>query len=392
VIRDVGVRDAGSKGRGVFARRAFEEGEFIFRRRHTRVFGGDELDRAGEWERIHLCELGFDRFAVLAPPGCYLNHFCDPNAMRHSVKVFAWHPIAEGDEITIDYRLNAFDSSSWPCNCGSETCTGVVVGSFFAMDRQRQKLLLLTPPPSFVASTGAVDGAEPPARLRQMDGAPISRGAQKADRHIWRSPPSRLVAAGSPRRRVVARSQWLATTLAAMGSLIVVTGPPGAGKSAVAQVLAREAEHSVVVQGDSFFGFLASGAVDPWLPGSHDQNTVVTRAAAAAAGALALGGYATVYDGVVGPWFLPTFGAATHLGRLDYVILLPSVDICVRRVATRRDHGFTDDAATRKMHAEFVGARVAERHVLCDRPQDAAKVAVLIESARAAGELNHTIR
>lgn len=180
--------------------------------------------------------------------------------------------------------------------------------------------------------------------------------------------------------------------MADMGSLVVVTGPPGAGKSTVAQVLAREVEHSVLVEGDSFFGFLARGAVDPWRPESHEQNTVVTRAAAAAAGAFALGGYATIYDGVVGPWFLSTFSAATHLKHLDYVILLPSVNICVRRVATRRNHGFTDDAATRKMHAEFAGAQIAERHVLRDPPEDAAEVAVLIESARAAGRLTHAIR
>lgn len=180
--------------------------------------------------------------------------------------------------------------------------------------------------------------------------------------------------------------------MADMGSLVVVTGPPGAGKSTVAQVLAREVEHSALVEGDSFFGFLARGAVDPWLPESHEQNTVVTRAAAAAAGAFALGGYAMVYDGVVGPWFLSTFSAATHLKHLDYVILLPSVNICVRRVATRRNHGFTDDAATRKMHAEFAGAQIAERHVLRDPPEDPAEVAVLIESARAAGRLTHAIR
>jgi hypothetical protein len=79
---------------------------------------------------MHLCELGFDRLAVLAPPGCYLNHSCDPNAMRHGVKVFAWRPIAAGDEITIDYRLNAFDGSSWACVCGAMNCTGTVDGGF----------------------------------------------------------------------------------------------------------------------------------------------------------------------------------------------------------------------------------------------------------------------
>lgn len=127
----------------MFARQAFAEGDFIFRRRYTRVLLGDEVDEASEWERVHLCELGFDRFAVLAPPGCYLNHSCDPNAMRHGVTVFAWRSIAAGEEITIDYRLNAFDGDeSWPCTCRADNCIGTVVGSFFAMDRERQDLLL----------------------------------------------------------------------------------------------------------------------------------------------------------------------------------------------------------------------------------------------------------
>jgi cytidylate kinase len=176
-----------------------------------------------------------------------------------------------------------------------------------------------------------------------------------------------------------------------MASLVVVTGPPGAGKSTVAEVVARRAERSVLVEGDSFFGFLASGAVAPWLPESHEQNTVVTKASAAAAGAFARGGYATVYDGVVGPWFLRTFGAATDLDHLDYVILLPPEDLCVRRVGTRRDHGFRDHAVTRQMHAGFARAEIAERHVLRDPPDDPAEVARLVESARAAGDLRYVV-
>src|SRR4051812_7372715 len=37
------------------------------------------------------------------------------------------------------------------------------------------------------------------------------------------------------------------------GSLLVVTGPPGAGKSTVAKLLAASAEPSVLVEGDAFF-------------------------------------------------------------------------------------------------------------------------------------------
>jgi hypothetical protein len=114
VIDDVEARPAGEKGLGVFARRGFSDGEFIFRRRHL-----------------------------------LLNHSCDPNAMRHGVTVFAWRDVAAGEEITIDYRLNAFDGSSWPCACGASVCTGTVVGSYFAMDLPRQELLLPHAPEFF---------------------------------------------------------------------------------------------------------------------------------------------------------------------------------------------------------------------------------------------------
>jgi hypothetical protein len=142
VISDVEVRPAGVKGLGVFALRDFERGDFIFRRRHGKVVDTAGIASLTETEQMHLCELDWDRFAVLEPPGCYLNHSCDPSAMRSGVKVFAWRDIAASEEITIDYRLNAFDGSSWPCQCGAANCTGTVVGSFFAMPPARQETLL----------------------------------------------------------------------------------------------------------------------------------------------------------------------------------------------------------------------------------------------------------
>jgi hypothetical protein len=165
MIDDVEVRQAGSKGLGVFARRDFEAGEFIFRRRHARTLTAAEIVSLSPEDEMHLCELDWDRFAVLAPPGAYLNHACDPNAMRSGVKVFAWRPIHAGDEITIDYRLNAFDGNSWPCECGTPACTGTVVGSFFALSADRQAAYLRYAP-AFIRREyrRRADGLEPRGR------------------------------------------------------------------------------------------------------------------------------------------------------------------------------------------------------------------------------------
>lgn len=169
----------------------------------------------------------------------------------------------------------------------------------------------------------------------------------------------------------------------------MITGPPGAGKSTVARIVAERASLSVLLQGDAFFGFLAGGAIQPWLEESNEQNEVVTQAAASAAGKYASGGYLTVYDGVVGPWFLPTFFGATSLERLDYVILLPDVERCVQRVDTRQGHAFGDESATRKMHAEFVSALIDGRHLLVDPPDDPQAVASLVEEQSRAGTLSY---
>jgi predicted ABC-type ATPase len=173
-------------------------------------------------------------------------------------------------------------------------------------------------------------------------------------------------------------------------SLLVVTGPPGAGKSTVARLLVDHFDRSALVEGDSFFAFLARAAIDPWLPEAGPQNEIVARAAASATGHFSAGGYATVYDGVVGPWSLPAFADAAGLESLGYVILLPPVELCVERVLRRRDHGFGDEAATRSMHRQFAEAAIPSRHVLHDPPESPAAVTELISSALARGTLEYS--
>ncbi len=148
------------------------------------------------------------------------------------------------------------------------------------------------------------------------------------------------------------------------GDLIVVTGPPGAGKSAVARLLTEHFDPSALVVGDDFFQMIRHGYLEPWTPESNEQNMTVVGASAAAAGRLAAGGYTVVYDGVIGPWFRAAFGTATGLSGIHYVMLLPPEEVCVERVKSRVGHGFTNIPATRHMYQEFAQAQPVEQNVL----------------------------
>lgn len=149
-----------------------------------------------------------------------------------------------------------------------------------------------------------------------------------------------------------------------VADLIVVTGPPGAGKSTVAEVLSGLFDPSARVAGDQFFAFIDRGYIAPWTAGAHQQNEIVIEAAAAAAGRLVTGGYTVVFDGVIGPWFVETFGAAAGLDTLHYAILLPPEQLCLERVRDRAGHGFRDLAAARHMYAEFARTQIDRRHVV----------------------------
>jgi hypothetical protein len=153
-----------------------------------------------------------------------------------------------------------------------------------------------------------------------------------------------------------------------MPSLICIAGPPGAGKSTVSALVSARLSPSVLIQADAFYRFLDQGRVTPWLPEATEQNRVVIRATGAAAGRFVRGGYEAVHDGVLGPWWLPTFFEATELDDLHYAVLLPSADRCVHNVATREGH--VDEPATRNMHDEFQQALidVDPRHLLLDPP------------------------
>lgn len=84
---------------------------------------------------------------------------------------------------------------------------------------------------------------------------------------------------------------------AANDPIVVITGPLGSGKATVGRLLAELSPRAVHVESDGFFRFIRSGYVEPWKPTEHDQNTVVMRIVADAAGTYANAGYFTIVHG-----------------------------------------------------------------------------------------------
>lgn len=147
------------------------------------------------------------------------------------------------------------------------------------------------------------------------------------------------------------------------GHIVILSGPPGSGKTTIAEALAHlPGLPKVHIHSDDFWGYIKHGHIDPWLPESDHQNRIIMQIAADVSAHYASHGYFVVLDGVVRPNWLPAFQA--HGLPLHYILLRTTASEAVRRCAARGGDSLSDPQVVADLHAQFADLGSYESKVL----------------------------
>ena len=137
------IRDAGGKGRGLFATAQIHAGETVA------GFGGTVCDRRTfdalpEDRKIHAIQIADELYmvgSVEPDPADYANHSCTPNTgILGNILLVAMRDIDLDEEVCFDYAMcDSADYDEFICACGSEHCRKVVTSADWQSEQLQQR-------------------------------------------------------------------------------------------------------------------------------------------------------------------------------------------------------------------------------------------------------------
>ena len=165
-----------------------------------------------------------------------------------------------------------------------------------------------------------------------------------------------------------------------MGSIVLLSGPVAAGKTAVARELVKSSQAAVAhIEGDAFWSFIIK---NPETQGVPKRMVMIMRAMLSAARHIERDGYEVIVDFTIPPWFLDGARALLKDKPFDYVVLRPSEAVCAARGAARKEGAISDYTRYHDLYTAFDDAA---RFTIGDDKSDAAVLAGRVRKGIDAG-------
>src|SRR5579872_1804758 len=152
-------------------------------------------------------------------------------------------------------------------------------------------------------------------------------------------------------------------------SVIFLSGPIGAGKTAVAQELLELLPAPLsYIEGDTFWQFIRKGGER----GLRENFSVLVRAMTAAAIPFARSGFRVLIDFSIPPAYLDTARKILKEVPFDFVLLRPSLQVCVERAGSREKGAITEYERLKSFYALFEEGGI---EAICDDNADPVSLA-----------------